>query len=188
MITDSVSDVYRDAQADVRWYSLDALEASRETFRSITEDQEAHTFERFNAEERLRAFNGELARRERVARVSDGTATRHDQTHDQTHDAWTELAKVVKERVSVPEILELAGVPMRRTGTSRGRDEFHGPCPVCRDGVDRLMAWSGTNGRVWCRQCHWSGDVISAASLIVGTGQFRDCVRYLAGLGVPGGR
>jgi len=33
---------------------------------------------------------------------------------------------------------------------------------------------------LWCRRCRWSGDVVSAASLIVTTGNFRDIVKFLA--------
>ena len=170
------SPVYLDAQADARWYPTDALQVSVETFASISNDPSADMFEVFNASERLAAFNKEIARRERVARLSDGAAT----VRDLSHEAWTALARHIKETVAVPEILRLAGLPMRRTGTSRGRDEWHGPCPVCGTGDDRLCCWGGPNGRLWCRQCHWSGDALSAGSLLVTTGNFRDIVRFLA--------
>ena len=167
---------YDDAQADARWAALDALSSGVDLFRSIADDPEAHEFERLNATDRLRAFNEEIARRERVGRITNGTATRLDGEHV----AWIELALLVRERVETPDILMLAGLPMRRTGTSRGREEWHGPCPVCGEGDDRLIAWSGPNGRLWCRVCGWSSNVIGAASFIVKTGSFRDCVRFLA--------
>ncbi len=169
---------YLDAQADAQTYSRDALEASVEAFASVTDDPDADPVEIILAVDRLTAFTQELTRRDRVNRISTGTAS----GHDRSWDAWRDLARVVRERVETPDILILAGIPMRKTGASRGRDEWHGPCPVCGEGDDRLAAWSGPYGRLWCRRCEWSGDVISAASLIVKTGQFRDAVRFLAEL------
>jgi hypothetical protein len=184
---DRPSWVYLDAQADARNLSRDALDAGCELFRSIVNDPDACDVELFNASERLRAFNEELARRDRVARSLTGT---HDRDRDLEHEAWGRLVAIVKERVSVPDILVQAGVPMVRTGTSRGRQEFHGPCPVCGTGDDRLIAWAGPSGRVWCRRCGWSTDAIGAASLIAGS-DFHACVRLLAehaGIEVPDGR
>lgn len=178
---DRSSLVYFAAQADARNCSRDAIEAGISLFREIVNDPEADPFEVFNAAERLRAFTEEIGSRDRVARLATGTATRNDRSSK----GWNALRDIVKERVEVPDILILAGLPMTRTGSSRGRQEWHGPCPKCRDGVDRLMAWSGPYGRVWCRECGWSGDVVSAASLIAGP-EFRDCLRHLADhAGIP---
>lgn len=160
-----------EAQIDAKACSRDALEASCEAFESVVLDPECDPVERDLASCGLRVFRAELDRRGRVA----GKATRWDQDHG----SWIELARWVRQRWDVPDVLTLAGIPMFRTGTSRGRAEWHGPCPVCGTGEDRLMAWSGPNGRLWCRQCQWSGDVISAASLVAGN-HFRDCVRWLA--------
>ncbi len=175
--------VFDDAAADARWATPDQLASGVDLLKSIADDPEADPFETYNAQERLRAFEREISRRNRVARLSAGTST----ANDRTYEAWTALARAVRERVEVPQIIQLAGIPMTRTGTSRGRDEWHGPCAVC-GGDDRLIAWSGPSGRLWCRKCGWSGDVIAAASLIVKTGSFRDCVGWLAeyvGLEVP---
>lgn len=174
---DRQSPVFLDAQADSRWSTPDQLACAVDLFASIADDPEADLFERLNAVQRVHAYREETTRRDRVARLATGQAT----PADRSHAAWLELARAVRERCSTPEILIMAGVPMVKTGTSRGADEWHGPCPICREGDDRLCAWSGPNGRLWCRRCGWSGDAIAAASLIVGTGQFRDAVRWLAG-------
>lgn len=178
---------YDYAAADARTYSRDALEASCEALASVVDDPECDPVEIILASDRLRAFNEETSRRERVNRLTTGTATQADRTHV----AWIELALLVRERCETPDVLQLAGLPMRRTGTSRGQEEWHGPCPVCGEGDDRLIAWSGPKGRLWCRVCGWSSDVIGAASLVVKTGNFRDSVRFLAeyaGLAVSNGR
>lgn len=174
--THAESSVFRDAQADCRWMSSDGLLAFGETFRSVTDDPDADRLEAFNAAERLRAVEQELARRERIARLTKGRGT----SRDQTYETWVELAAVVKDRLNVSEVLALGGVRVTRTGSSRGRAEHHGPCPLC-GGVDRLCAWDGPNGRAWCRQCHWSADAIAVAmTLLPECATFRDAVRHLA--------
>ncbi|MBA3274846.1 MAG: hypothetical protein H0T72_03560 [Chloroflexia bacterium] len=173
--------VYREAAADARWSSGDALSAYRDTFVSIADDPEADPFERFNASERLRACTEELDRRARVARLAAGQG----KSWDRDRAAWTHLAEIVKERTSVPEVLELAGIAVTRTGRNRrsGANEYHSACPVCRDGIDRLVSWDGPSGRVWCRRCEWSADAIAVCqSVIPGCGEFRDAVRFLADL------
>lgn len=172
----TASHVFIDARADARNTSRDALHAFAGTFAIIADDPEADPFERLNAGERLRAFSQEIADRDRVDRITKGAATRFDDDYEE----WLDLAKGVKERVEVPDILQLAGLPMRRAGVSRGRVEWCGPCPVCGEGDDRLRAWDGPNGTLWCRRCRWSTDVIGAASLIIPNHHFRDCVRFLA--------
>lgn len=179
--------VFQDAAADFRTASGDAIESFLESASHVLNDPDADPVERHLAAERTRSAETELKHRRMVARLRSGTATKYDRSRE----AWSALARLVRERVEVPDILILAGVPMVMTGTSRGRHEWHGPCPLCRDGQDRLIAWSGPSGRCWCRRCGWSGDAIAAASLIVGTGQFREIVAWLAehaGLAVPDGR
>lgn len=174
--------VFREAQADARNLSRDVLEAGLDLFESIANESDGDPFERFNASERLRAFIQERDRRDRVDRLTPDQTRRRDRDRE----AWGSIRDLVKGRVSVPDVLQLAGVPLRRAGTSRGREEFCGPCPLC-GGEDRLRAWSGPAGRLWCRQCRWSTDVIGAASLLAGD-DFHDCVKFLAeraGLAVP---
>jgi hypothetical protein len=179
-----VSAVSLDAAADAQGYSRDALEAAIDAFADVADDTDADEVERYLAGERLGAFLRELARRDRVARLRTGTGTKSDQKY--LH--WKTLTTIVRERCETPDILRLAGVDMRPAGRSRGRAEWCGPCPVCGTGDDRLRAWSGPGGRLWCRVCRWSGDVITAASLITNTGQFRDAVGFLADLAAVEGR
>ncbi len=176
------STVFLDAAADARNLSRDALAAGVDLFQSIIADPEAGPVERYLAAERLHAFDEETASRDLVDRLATGQAT----PHDRNCGAWDALREAVKQRVEVPDVLAIAGVPLRRAGASRGRPEFCGPCPRCEAGDDRLRAWAGPSGRCWCRVCEWSADVIGVASLITRTGQFRDCVRWLANYaGIP---
>ena len=41
----------------------------------------------------------------------------------------------------------------------RFNGEYHGPCPFCAEGTDRLIVWAD-QGRYWCRQCGQKGDAI----------------------------
>lgn len=170
--------VREDAAADARYSSRDALNAGIALSTDIVNDTEADPIEIDRATIRLREYGDELAKRQSCDRATNGRATQQDREVV----AWDRLRDAVLESVDTPEVLQLAGIPMRRTGHSRGREEWHGPCPICGGGEDRLIAWSGPRGRLWCRRCGWSGDAIGAASLIVGTGQYRDALRWLANL------
>ena len=66
-------------------------------------------------------------------------------------------------------------VPLTRAGwrPSRvaARGELAGPCPFCPGGHDRFVVWPAgaapggrvRDGRVWCRRCGYSADVIGLA-------------------------
>ena len=41
----------------------------------------------------------------------------------------------------------------------RFNGEYHGPCPFCAEGTDRLIVWAD-QGRYWCRKCGQKGDAI----------------------------
>jgi hypothetical protein len=141
-------------------------------------DPDAHEFEVTNARPRLQAVNEALDRIDRVSRIARGVAS----TRDRIYLAWSELARVVRERVDLPELFAMAGWKLRKAGRSsrRGEDEYAGACPLC-GGSDRLRVWSGPNGRAWCRQCEWSADAIAVTRSIVLPGAgFRDAVSYLA--------
>lgn len=178
---------YGDALVDARDHSPDALLAMREVFAHDAVDPDPEfpgDVGRVLARERVRAITVELARRERLARLSNGTAT----ASDRQHAAWVELARAVRERVEVPEIFALVGHPLQPVGHNRrrGAREYAGACPLC-GGADRLRVWAGPNGRAWCRVCSWSADAITAAmSLIPGCGDFRDALRWLAALAGAG--
>lgn len=184
------SRVYLDARAEARHMSLDALQAQAGTYASIVDDPGADPVERFNAAERRRAYSEEIDHRERVAaKVGDSAME-----IDPHREGWKALAEIVKERTSVPEILQFGGIAATRTGRNRrhGANEYHSACPACGDGVDRLVSWDGPNGRVWCRRCEWSADAIGVTrSVIPGCTHFRDAVRFLAdlaGMAVDDGR
>lgn len=164
------SRVFRDAQADARNASRDTLQAFAGTFTSISLDPEADLFERFNASERLRAFEQEIASRHRVDRLTNREATRVDRNHA----AWSDLAAIVKERVDILEVFTHTGYPPHDVRPA----EAHAPCPVC-GGTDRLVIRRDPPGRCWCRACGWSGDTIAVAMSLNQCG-FRDAVRWLA--------
>lgn len=51
-------------------------------------------------------------------------------------------------------------VQLRKTANTNG-GEYHGPCPLCRAGDDRLMVWPNATRPGWrCRQCEKGGDAI----------------------------
>ncbi len=123
---------------------------------------------RYLAASRLTAVAEELARRERLQRLNR-YAPRES---TERYEAWRDVARVVRERVPMIDVLERAGWPTFPNGR-----EYHGPCPAC-GGEDRFVVWPET---AWCRQCHLSWDIVTAAeSLIPGCERFRDAIRYLA--------
>ena len=181
------STTYREAVACARDKSPDALAQWRDVLTVDVADPDPDypgPVGRHLAAEGLRAVDAELARRERVARVAGGVATRADRDHD----GWRDLARIVSERVAVPDVLTACGQTMTPAGHNgrRGAMEYAGACPVC-GGSDRLRSWDGPHGRAWCRVCGWSADVIAVAqSLAPGCAHFRDAVRWLATLAGDG--
>ena len=181
------STVYQDVLIDARSRSTDFL-LSRTDWLPFTIYDDDSDFPgdvgRFSASERLRAINVELARRERVARLASGLPS----PSDRRYEAWRELARLIRERVPVPFVFEVAGYALHPAGFNgtRNADERAGPCLVC-GGVDRMRVWNGPNGRAWCRQCGWSADVLTVAeSLLPGVDCFRDACRRLAELAGTG--
>jgi len=176
-LKNTITAIYDDALIDARGHSSDALQAMAEVFAIDAVDPDpAWPGEtgRFLARERLRAIQTELNRRERVARLSAGTGT--STTHDQRHAAWTKLAAAVRDRVDVVEVFVANGYSLHDTG----KTEAHAACLLC-GGDDRLVIRRGPPGRMWCRQCQWSGDAITLA-MSLGQRGFRDAVTHLAGL------
>jgi hypothetical protein len=170
--------VYRDAQVDCRSWSTDQLLAALEVVNLDIEDPDdawPGDVGRHLAGERRRAYEVEVERRVRIVSIPGSKAAKYTRDFEE----WAELARTVRELVSVPEVLLLIGYPPTRAG-----NEYHGPCPVCRDGVDRLVSWDGPNSRCWCRRCGWkaSGAISVAMSFMPGCQHFRDAVRSLARL------
>lgn len=76
----------------------------------------------------------------------------------------------------MPTILDLAqqrGTYRKVAGTQGG--EWHGPCPVCAGGRDRLFINPGID-RATCRSCGWSGDTIQWLRDVDGL-SFQDAAR-----------
>ncbi len=186
--SETPSTIYRDAEVTARSLSTDALLAEAEVFAIDAQDPNPEwpgETGRWLAAERLRAYEAELARRTRIIRLPESKAA----THARDHERWVDLARTVRDIVSVPDVLLLVGCPATRTGTSRqGETEYHGPCPACGDGTDRLVSWDGPRSRCWCRRCGWRGDAIAIMqSFFPGMSHFRDAVRFLAGLAALSG-
>ena len=63
--------------------------------------------------------------------------------------------------VSIADVLAAHGIQLRRIG-----DELVGPCPACRDGLDRFGANLKKN--VFnCRKCNAAGDAIALEQLLI---------------------
>ena len=175
------SPVYRDAAADARHMSVDALLSWRDALIADLADDDPDCpgpVGHYLAAERLRAVDAELARRERLSRVGRGVAS----PADRTYQAWSDLARAVTISVDVPALMAMTGHLLTPAGHNgrRGVPEYSAACPVC-GGTDRLCVWGGPNGRAWCRQCQWSADAIAIAqSFLPGCGSFRDAVKWLA--------
>jgi hypothetical protein len=80
-------------------------------------------------------------------------------------------------RVPIEDEIKRRGIVLKRQGA-----ELVGPCPLCRDGVDRFAVH--TKKQVWnCRICDGKGDVIELVRRLDGRG-FRDAIRTLLGDGL----
>ena len=128
--------------------------------------------------ERLRAAKDELARRTRLHRAG---ADVPDPKGAQ-YERWRAVADEVRDRYNIVAVFRDAAHELRQAG----REEWAGPCLVC-GGRDRLRVFLGPPGRLWCRRCGLTGDVITAArNLLPGRPGFVSAVAYLAGeLGLP---
>ena len=71
-------------------------------------------------------------------------------------------ARIVAARlVPIADVLAAHGIQLRRIG-----DELVGPCPACRDGLDRFGANLKKN--VFnCRKCNAAGDAIALEQLLI---------------------
>lgn len=166
--------MYRAARIDAREYSTDALLALADTFAIDATDPDPGfpgPVGRFLASERLRACRDELARRERLYRLNTGVPSPADRRYEQ----WRSLAQLVRDRVDLVDVFEALAYHLHDVGPH----EAHAACLVC-GGADRLMVRRSSPGRAWCRQCGWSGDLISVAMSIRGE-SFRDALVWLAG-------
>lgn len=131
------------------------------------------------------ALRRELARRERLHRAGADVPD----PFDARHDAWLALAREVRERADIVEVLAAAGHQVYDTGyysKRREAEEWAGPCPWC-DGWDRFRVWRGRDSGFWCRRCGMAGDVITLVrNLVPGCQDFYPAVGYLARmLGLP---
>lgn len=75
----------------------------------------------------------------------------------------TAVAAQIRRRVD-------SQVPLFQAGwqptVQRANGQLNGPCPFCRAGHDRFVVFPATpdrDGRVWCRRCWYSQDVIGLA-------------------------
>ncbi len=173
--------IRRDAHITARAMSTDALLAWRDTLALDVADPDPDypgPVGRYLASERLAAVDAELERRDRLA----ATAPHIVRANAQRAEDWRDLARVIRERVDVPELFRALVGPVTPAGRNgrRGAPEYAAPCPVC-GGDDRLRLWGGPDGRAWCRQCDWSADAIAVAqSFAPGCSSFRDALTWLA--------
>ena len=58
------------------------------------------------------------------------------------------------------DLIRADGIILKKAASTHG-GEWAGPCPLCREGTDRLRVWPVlVGGRWWCRICGKSGDAI----------------------------
>lgn len=172
-IVESDGSVYREASIAARDYSTDALLSFADAFAATVADADAEfpgEVGRALAAARLRAVQGELDRRERLARIAVGVAT----PDDRSYLAWRDLARAVKERAGMLRVFDDCGYHLHDWSPK----EAHASCPVC-GGTDRLVITPGPPDLCWCRQCDWGGDVVTVAMSLRGC-TFRDAVSWLA--------
>lgn len=161
-------------QVAVRAMSMDEKMASLEVVLTDLERGDLDDTGRVFALKRKRVLEEDIEQCIRILAVPDSRAAKYAADRE----AWAELAREVRQRVDIAEVLLLVGFPPRQIGR-----ELHGPCPACRDGDDRLLVRSGPEGRCWCRRCGFRGDAISVVrSFMPGMSGFRDAVRTLARL------
>lgn len=130
--------------------------------------------DRYISSERLRALDDETRRRDRLYSLDQSLPN----PHDRRYAALLDLARDVRERVGILDVLDAAGFPV--APVNRAGTEYAGPCPAC-GGHDRFRVWPGPPGRFWCRQCTWSGDVVTLTRNVVpGCESFADAVERLA--------
>lgn len=90
-----------------------------------------------------------------------------------------DIAARVRREVDIRYPLDLIGwVPARTSAAG----ECSGPCPICPGGHDRFVVWpatAGRDGRVWCRRCRYTADVIGLHRALEGT-SFTDTLGILA--------
>lgn len=157
-----------------RAMSTDELMATLEVVAIDLERGGLGDVERFNAEERQHVLETELHQRITIFSMPESKAAKLAQDRE----AWNRLAREVRQRVDVADVLGLLGYPPRMIGR-----ELHGPCPACRDGDDRLVVWPAPESRCWCRRCGLRGDVIAIVrGFMPGMAGFRDATAWLANL------
>ena len=58
------------------------------------------------------------------------------------------------------DLIRADGIILKKAASTHG-GEWAGPCPLCREGTDRLRVWPvHKGGRWWCRICRKAGDAI----------------------------
>ena len=173
--TDNGNSIYTDMLSDARDSSTDFLLERAEVYALEAADDDPDfpgPVGQYLARERLRAIQTELDRRTRILHLDAGQ--RHQQ--GKHHAAWTDLARVVRERVDIVEVFVLSGYQLHDTGPT----EAHAACIVC-GGEDRLVIRRDPPGRCWCRRCGWRGDMITL-TMYLRQCDFRDAVKWLAEL------
>ena len=146
-------------------------------FRNYDHDGDEATFRQYNRR-RLQVTEREIRRRLVVLRdavSSPDVVNRRTGRRD-----LVEIAQRVKQVLTVPDALADLGFEPKRSGTSRGREEWKSPCPLC-GGVDRLISWGHPDSNWTCRQCRAGGDVVRLAENVLQV-DFAEATRRLARL------
>ena len=115
------------------------------------EDRAYHEVVRERKAMELRLCQIELLRRHRAARGG----ARYPAEFARVSNRISETRDRIREQVSLADVIADLGAAIQI-----GRREAHTACPRC-GGKDRFVVWPAPNSRGWCRQCHYSTDVIA---------------------------
>jgi hypothetical protein len=115
------------------------------------EDRAYREVVRERMELELRICQIEMLRRHRQAHRGAGYPVEFARASNLLNQARNRI----REEISLAEVIgDLGGA------VQIGRRESHAACPRC-GGKDRFVIWPAPNSRGWCRQCHYSPDVIA---------------------------
>ena len=99
----------------------------------------------------LKICQKEMLRRHRLVH---GSGVRYPKEFAQASARLERARSRIREEISLADVIADLGAAIQI-----GRRESHTSCPRC-GGVDRFVVWPAPNSRGWCRQCHYSIDVI----------------------------
>jgi hypothetical protein len=115
------------------------------------EDRAYHEVVRERKEMELRLCQLEMLRRHREVQ----RGARYPVEFARASNRLNQVRSRIRAEISLADVIADLGAAIQI-----GRRESHTSCPRC-GGTDRFVVWPAPNSRGWCRQCHYSTDVIA---------------------------